>query len=83
MVEKQKNKYGWEFLFLGANIDAVETAGRFGIAEDRAVNFVNDPMGQTLNYAEVSEAVRTVRSCRPLTGSWKQNIDADYKARKK
>ena len=67
MVEKQKNKYGWEFLFLGANIDAVETAGRFGIAEDRAVNFVNDPMGQALNYAEVSEAVRTVRSCRPLT----------------
>ena len=83
MVEKQKNKYGWEFLFLGANIDAVETAGRFGIAEDRAVNFVNDPMGQALNYAEVSEAVRTVRSCRPLTRDWKQNIDADYKARKK
>ena len=83
MVEKQKNKYGWEFLFLGANIDAVETAGRFGIAEDRAVNFVNDPMGQALNYAEVSEAVRTVRSCRPLTGDWKRNIDADYKARKK
>ena len=83
MVEKQKNKYGWEFLFLGANIDAVETAGRFGIAEDRAVNFVNDSMGQALNYAEVSEAVRTVRSCRPLTGDWKRNIDADYKARKK
>jgi len=81
-VEKQKNKYGWEYLFLGANIDAVETAGRFGIAEDRAVNFVNDSMGQALNYAEVSEAVRTVRSCRPLTGDWKRNIDADYKARK-
>ncbi len=83
MVEKQKTKYGWEFLFLGANIDAVETAGRFGIAEDRAVNFVNDSMGQALNYAEVSEAVRTVRSCRPLTGDWKRNIDADYKTRKK
>ena len=82
MVKHQQEKYGWEFLFLGANIDAVETAGRFGIAEDRAVNFVNDPMGQALNYAEVSEAVRTVRSCRPLTGSWKQNIEADYKARK-
>ena len=83
MVRRQKEKYGWEFLFLGANIDAVETAGRFGIAEDRAVNFVNDSMGQALNYAEVSEAVRTVRSCRPLTGDWKRNIDADYKARKK
>ena len=81
MVEKQKNKYGWEFLFLGANIDAVETAGRFGIAEDRAVNFVNDPMGQALNYAEVSEAVRTVRSRMPLTRGWKRNIEADYKSR--
>ena len=81
MVEKQKNKYGWEFLFLGANIDAVETAGRFGIAEDRAVNFVNDSMGQALNYAEVSEAVRTVRSRMPLTRGWKRNIEADYKSR--
>ena len=81
MVEKQKTKYGWEFLFLGANIDAVETAGRFGIAEDRAVNFVNDSMGQALNYAEVSEAVRTVRSRMPLTRGWKRSIDADYKSR--
>ena len=82
MVRRQKENYGWEFLFLGANIDAVETAARFGIAEDRAVNFVNDGAGQALNYAEVSEAVRTVRSCRPLTRNWKSRIEEDYAARK-
>ena len=82
MVRRQKEKYGWEFLFIGANIDAVETAARFGIAEDRAVNFVNDGAGQALNYAEVSEAVRTVRSCRPLTRNWKSRIEEDYAARK-
>ena len=65
MVQRQKEKYGWEFLFLGANIDAVETAARFGINEDRAVNFCNDAQGQALNYSEVSEAVRTVRACGP------------------
>jgi uncharacterized protein YegL len=82
MVKHQQEKYGWEFLFLGANIDAVETAARYGIAEDRAANFVNDRMGQALNYAEVSEAVRSVRACRPLSRDWKRNIEADYKARK-
>ncbi len=82
MVRRQKEKYGWEFLFLGANIDAVETASHFGIAEDRAVNYINDPAGQALNYAGVSEAVRTVRTRAPLTRAWKQNIENDYKARK-
>ena len=82
MVNHQKEKYGWEFLFLGANIDAVETAARFGITEDRAVNFINDHAGQALNYTEVSEAVRTVRASAPLSRSWKQKIEADYKARK-
>ena len=82
MVNRQKEKYGWEFLFLGANIDAVETAARFGITEDRAVNFVNDRAGQALNYAEVSEAVRTVRACAPLTRDWKCRIERDYKARR-
>ncbi len=81
-VKRQKEKYGWEFLFLGANIDAVETAARFGIAEDRAVNFVNDRAGQALNYTEVNEAVRTFRSYAPITRDWKRKIEADYKARK-
>ena len=82
MVNRQKEKYGWEFLFLGANIDAVETASRFGIARNRSVNFVNDAKGQALNYATVSEAVRTVRSCAPLSDDWKRDIEEDYNARK-
>ena len=81
MVQHQKEKYGWEFLFLGANIDAVETAAHFGISEDRAVRFVSDSAGQALNYAEVSEAVRTVRACAPLTRRWKEKIEKDYKSR--
>ena len=81
-VKRQKEKYGWEFLFLGANIDAVETAARFGINEDRAVNFCNDAQGQALNYSEVSEAVRMVRSCAPLGRAWKRKIEEDFKSRK-
>ena len=82
MVKRQKEKNGWEFLFLGANIDAVETAAHFGIDEDRAVTFYNDAQGQAMNYSEVSEAVRTVRACMPLTRGWKQKIEEDYKSRK-
>ena len=81
MVKRQKEKYGWEFLFLGANIDAVETASHFGIDEDRAVTFCNDSVGQTLNYAEVSAAVCQVRSSARLDRSWKKNIEADHRRR--
>ena len=81
MVKRQKEKYGWEFLFLGANIDAVETASHFGIDEDRAVTFCNDSMGQTLNYAEVSAAVCQVRASATLDRSWKKNIEADHRRR--
>ena len=81
MVERQKEKYGWEFLFLGANIDAVETAGRFGIGQDRAVTFLSDSAGQRLNYREVGEAVRALRSSKPLDESWKKNIEEDFRSR--
>ena len=81
MVERQKQKYGWEFLFLGANIDAVETAAHFGIGEDRAVTFHSDPVGQALNYAEVSAAVCQVRASAPLGREWKANIEMDYQSR--
>ena len=83
MVERQKARYGWEFLFLGANIDAVETAARFGIAEDRAANFHNDPMGQTLNYAGISAAVCQVRANAPLASDWKRDIEKDYNTRRR
>ena len=82
MVQRQKEKYGWEFLFLGANIDAVETASHFGIGRDRAVTFNNDSVGQKLNYTEVGEAMCRVRSSAPLGADWKDNIERDFKTRK-
>ena len=82
MVQRQKERYGWEFLFLGANIDAVETAAHFGIGEDRAVTFHNDSVGQALNYAEVSVAVSQVRANAPLGRDWKRRIEDDYRTRK-
>lgn len=83
MIEHQKSKYGWEFLFLGANIDAVETAKRFGISEDRAVNYHSDSEGTQLNYEVVSDAILSVRACAPLEDDWKKRIDEDYEKRKK
>ena len=81
MIERQKSKYGWEFLFLGANIDAVETAGQFGIDADRAVNYQCDSEGTALNYEVVSEAICAVRSSAPLGADWKKRIDEDYQKR--
>ncbi|MDD6024492.1 MAG: hypothetical protein PUC06_09700 [Oscillospiraceae bacterium] len=81
MIQHEKEKYGWEFLFLGANIDAVETARNFGISEDRAVNYHSDREGTALNYEVLSEAVCAVRASVPLDGTWKQRIDEDYARR--
>lgn len=83
MVEERKSKYGWEFLFLGANIDAVETASHFGISKDCAVNYHSDAEGTALNYEVLSDAIRTVRACRPLTAAWKTRIDSDFEKRKR
>ena len=82
MIERQKEKYGWEFLFLGANIDAVETAKHFGIGADRAVNYHSDREGTQLNYEVLSEAVSAVRCSVPLGTNWKKRIDEDYNSRK-
>ncbi len=81
MIRRQKEKYGWEFLFLGANIDAVETAKHFGIDEDRAVTYRSDSAGTQLNYAVVAEAVSTVRGHRKLTRDWKARIEEDMENR--
>ena len=81
MIERQKERYGWEFLFLGANIDAVETAGRFGIGADRAVNYHSDRRGTKLNYEVLSEAISAVRCSAPLGADWKRRIDEDYEER--
>ena len=82
MIERQKEKYGWEFLFLGANIDAVETAKHFGIGADRAVNYHSDREGTQLNYEVLSEAVSAVRCSVPLGTDWKKRIDEDFNSRK-
>ena len=83
MIERQKAKYGWEFLFLGANIDAVETARHFGIGADRAVNYHSDSAGTQLNYEVLSEAISAVRCSAPLGADWKRRIDEDYEKRGK
>ena len=75
MIERQKARYGWEFLFLGANIDAVETARHFGIGADRAVNYHSDSAGTQLNYEVLSEAICAVRGSVQLGADWKKRID--------
>ena len=82
MITRQKEKYGWEFLFLGANIDAVETAGRMGIRADRAATFTNDREGIALNYEVLSETVPSVRACGAPRANWKTRIERDHKNRK-
>ena len=82
LIQRQKEKYGWDFLFLGANIDAVETAGRFGIAPDRAADYHSDALGTQLNFQAINAAISTVRGNRALDGSWKQCVDEDYRSRK-
>ena len=81
LIEHEKEKYGWEFLFLGANIDAVETARHFGIGRDRAVRYHNDAKGQRLNYEGVSFAMSQVRAGAALGEDWKEEIERDYQSR--
>lgn len=83
MIERQKGKYGWEFLFLGANIDAAKEAARFGIGADHAANYHADSEGTNVIYETVSEAITQVCFCAaPLSADWKQRVDEDYKNRK-
>ena len=83
MIERQKKKYGWEFLFLGANIDAAAEAKRFGISEDHAANYHCDSEGTALNYEVLAEAVSCYRSGTGIEKNWKSRIDEDYKKRGK
>ncbi len=81
MIQRQKEKHGWEFIFLGANIDAVDTAERIGIHADRAANFVADEAGTDATFASVNEAVRRVRCNAPMCADWKADVDADFNSR--
>lgn len=81
LIQRQKEGYGWEFIFLGANIDAVETAGRFGIDADRAVDYVPDGKGTDLNFRMMSETVATFRECGAVPTACLDEIRKDMKKR--
>ena len=83
MIERQKEQYGWEFIFLGANIDAAKEAARFGIRAEYAADYHADSKGTAVIYEAMSEAICNVRACRPMSAAWKKNVDADYKKRGK
>ena len=87
MIERQKSKYGWEFLFLGANIDAAREAARFGIGADKAVTYCSDSVGTRLNYDVIGDAVAEYRTapscCRTVSAGWKKRIDEDMRKRGK
>ena len=83
MVRRQKERYGWEFLFLGANMDAIAAAEGIGIHRDRAAKYVQDTAGMELNYRVLSDTICAVRQSRPLAVSWKSEIEADEKRRGK
>ena len=81
MIRRQEEKYGWEFIFLGANIDAEAEAARFGIRRSQAANYHADSDGTAIIYEAVSEAVCTIRAKRTTGKDWRRNIDADYQKR--
>ena len=81
-IEHEQEKYGWEFLFLGANIDAIETAGSIGIGAARASNFHADERGMGLNFRAVGKALSSVRCGAPMSADWKEEVEADFEARK-
>ena len=90
LINRQQEKYNWEFLFLGANIDAIEVAGNMGISRDRAANYNCDEVGTALNYQVLEAAVTRVRKCKAADmamtfagGAWKADIDRDYEKRGK
>ena len=82
MIEHEKEKYGWEFLFLGANIDAVQTAGRLGIGADRAATYNCDSRGTELNFEAITQAVGSVRCGKAMPTAWKAAIEKDHGSRR-
>ena len=81
MITRQKEMFGWEFLFLGANIDAAREAARFGIGADRAANYHADHQGTAVIYDAVCETVCDFRASRPMAAGWKKRIDEDFEKR--
>ena len=83
MIERQQKRFGWEFLFLGANMDAIAVASQYGISADYAVSYRNDSRGQRLNYEAVSDAVLCAREdgAAPIPPNWKRKIEKDQERR--
>ena len=81
LIEHEQEKYGWEFLFLGANIDAIETAGHLGIHEDRTANYHPDSTGVKLSFSSMARAVSAARCNAPITADWKEEVEADFNRR--
>ena len=82
MIEEKQEKDHWEFLFLGANIDAIKTAGHLGIHANRAVNYHSDSVGTQLNYEVMSDTIGAFRRHEAVGDEWKKRIDDDYNKRK-
>jgi hypothetical protein len=83
MIERQKEKFGWEFLFLGANIDAAATAGKFGIETKHTANYHHDKAGTQLNFDVISETITTYRKTKKIADDWNIAINSDYQNRTK
>ncbi len=83
MIKRQEEEYGWEFLFIGANIDAVETAAQYGIPKERAVNYHADRRGSKIMYDSISRAVCSLREDSEITADWSAELSNDFNGRKK
>jgi uncharacterized protein YegL len=81
LIEYRKAEFSWEFIFLGANIDAAATAESFGIHRDRAQNYHADKAGVNLNYATMSENIAQFRKNAAMPADWKKKVEEDYKKR--
>lgn len=82
LVERMQSERGWEFIFLGANIDAVKVAGDFGISENRTANYHADAVGTAVNFSAVGTVISQLRTQRSVGEDWKKEIDKDYESRK-
>ena len=83
MIEEQQEKFGWEFIFIGANIDSIKTASRFGISPDHAVNYSHDSYGVEAKYRAMDKAVHSVRKSQHLGANWKEELERGTGKRKK
>lgn len=82
LIQCQKSRHGWEFIFLGANMDAVEEAAKIGIQEERAGTYANDSRGLEVTYQAISNAVSRMRMGDTMHGEWKQGIEEDRQRRR-